>query len=459
MKRRLDTPLNLDYTGRMQRWKIPASLLFWLGLLLAACKAPTPPPSPTPWPTATPTRAAAAATAVTPAAATATATSTPAPTPTLPATVLTVWENLSQVQSEALAADVAAFEAEFPNYQVTVEQYTGAQNFMAPLLAGETQFDVTLASPVLLSSLWTAQQLAPMSDFFSAAFMDQFASITLVGASRDDQAWGLPDTAGFHLLLFYNRDLVDRPPASTEELQELGLDLTGPNRWGLAVNSYDPLWLVPWLTAYGGWLTGLDGEPALNTEAMVEALTLFAGWHNGQERIAPVATYEEVRGHFLAGRAAMMIDGEWAITELAQADNINWAAALLPGVGSAADSQPAAPLVLARYWAISRNVTGNRALAAAEFVEFMTRPERQLAWTRRFGLLPTHRAALDDPSIISNPALRTSVEQLRAGRAAPLGTRTNFLLNAMREPLQGVIEGRLTPVQAAEAMQQLTLEK
>lgn len=457
MKRRLDTPFNLDYTGRMQRWIMPIFLLFWPGLLLAACKAPTPPPSPTPWPTATPTRAAAAV--VTPATATATATRTPAPTPTLPVTALAVWENLSEAQSEALAADVAAFEAEFPHYQVTVEQYTGAENFMAPLLAGETQFDLVLASPVLLSSLWFGQQLAPMSDFFSAAFMDQFASITLDGASRENQVWGLPDTAGFHLLLFYNQDLVDRPPASTDELQELGLELTGPNRWGLAVNSYDPLWLVPWLTAYGGWLTGPDGEPALDTEAMVEALSLFAGWHNGQEPIAPAATYEEARGHFLAGRAAMLIDGEWAITELAQAGNINWAVARLPGVGGAADSRPAAPLVLGRFWAIGRNTTGDRALAAAEFVEFMTRPERQLAWTRRFGLLPTQRAALDDPSIIGNPTLRTSVEQFRAGRAAPLGTRTNFLLNAMREPLQGLIEGRLTPAQAAEAMQQLTLEK
>lgn len=456
MKLQLDTPPNLDYTGRMQRRIIPICLLFWLGLLLAACKVPTPPPSPTPWPSASPTRAAAA---VTRTAATATATRTPAPTPTLPVTMLTVWENLSEAQSEALAADVAAFEAEFPHYRVTLEQYTGPENFMAPLLAGETQFDITLASPVLLSSLWSGQQLAPMSDFFSAAFMDQFASIAVAGASRDNQVWGLPDTAGFHLLLFYNRDLVDRPPSSTEELQELGLELTGSNRWGLVVNSYDPLWLVPWLTASGGWLTNPDGEPALNTEAMVEALTLFAGWHSGPERIAPAATYQEARGHFLAGRAAMMIDGEWAITELAQTDRINWAVALLPGLGRPAESQPAAPLVLARYWAISRSATGNRALAAAEFIEFMTRPERQLAWTRRFGLLPTHRAALDDPSIISNPALRTSVEQLRAGRAASLGTRTNALLNAMREPLQEVIEGRLTPAQAAEAMQQLSLEK
>lgn len=428
-------------------------LVFLLALGLAACKVPTPPPSPTPWPTATstpPEQAAATPTAP----ATATATSTPAPTPTRPVTALAVWENLPAAQAELLAEDVAAFQEAFPHYKVTVQHYTSPENFMAPLLAGETSFDVVLASPVLLGSLYAGQQIAPMSDFFSPAFMDEFASITLAGAVREDQVWGLADTAGFHLLLFYNQELVDRPPASTEELLELGQSLTGSDQWGLAVNSYDPLWLVPWLGPNGGWLTDEAGVPTLNTPAMEAALALFAGWQSDPNRIAPVATYEDARAEFLAGRVAMMIDGEWAITELAQTDKINWSVAPLPGLGQAADSQPAAPLVLARYWAVSRAAKGNQALAAAEFLEFITRPERQLTWTRRFGLLPTRRAALDDPFIIGNPPLRTSVEQLQAGRTVPLGTNSNALLNAMRQPLQDVIAGRLAPLQAAEAMQQ-----
>ncbi len=336
---------------------------------------------------------------------------------------------------------------------------------MTPLMAGEIDFDVVLASPVLLGSLWATQKIAPMSDFFSPSFIDGFAEVTLQGATQTGQRWGIPDTAGFHLLLFYNRDLIDTPPANTAELWELAqssLGGQGSVRWGLGVNSYEPLWLVPWLSPYGGWLTSDDGQPTLNTPAMESALDQHLSWlgrstsqPSNSEAIAPIATYEEARAQFLAGDMAMMIDGEWAIVELAQTEAIDWGVAPLPKVSLDEEDQPAVPLVLARYWGISRLVTGNQALATADFVEFITRPERQLAWTTLFGLLPTRRQALTAPLINDDPALRVSAQQMQAGRMIPLGTNANTLLNAMREPLRQAIDGELTPAGAAEMMEQV----
>ncbi len=332
---------------------------------------------------------------------------------------------------------------------------------MTPLMAGETQFDVVLVSPALLGSLWAAEQIAPLSDFFAPNFIDSFASVTLQGASWDGEVWGLSDTAGFHLLLFYNRDLVDAPPADTEQLVKLAERL-GQRGQGqekdsfpiLGVNSYDPLWAVPWLSAYGGWLTNEAGRPTLSTPAMQEALALFVAWHDSAKGIAPVASYDEVRSQFLTGNLAMVIDGDWAIGELTRAAKIDWGVAPLPDVVIPNEgSQPAAPLVLARYWAVSRSTSGDRALAAASFLEYVTRPERQLDWATRFGLLPTRREALDDPLIVNDPTLRTSAEQMLAGRTVPLGVNADALLNAMREPLRQALDGQVTPEQAAEMMQ------
>jgi ABC-type glycerol-3-phosphate transport system substrate-binding protein len=186
---------------------------------------------------------------------------------------------------------------------------------------------------------------------------------------------------------------------------------------------------------------------------MQKALALYLKWQDRSEGIAPVATYDEVRAQFLAGNLAMVIDGEWSIGELARAADINWGVAPLPSVIEEGESQPAAPLVLARYWAVSRSASGDHALAAATFLEFVTRPERQLDRAVRFGLLPTRREALDDPIIVNDSALRLSVEQMLAGRTVPLGTNADALLNAMREPLRQALEGKLTPEQAAEMMQ------
>ncbi|GAB4437330.1 MAG: hypothetical protein Kow0031_19160 [Anaerolineae bacterium] len=438
-------------------------LLIVPALLLAGCTPPTPPPSPTPWASATPVAAGTTAPPSPTAIPTVTATATPTPPPTnTPAPLLptatpdkvaiTVWENLPPGQSSQLAADVEAFQAQFPRFQVTLRQYDSPESFMTPLMAGQQSFDVVLASPGLLNSLHAAGQIAPMADFFPPSFLDGFSAVPLSGAAADDQTWGLPQTAGFHLMLYYNKALVDTPPATTSELLEMGQASAGedgPPTLGL--NALDPLWLVPWLAANGGWLADDSGTPALDSPAMVAALQLHQGWLSS---IAPALTYQEMMEQFSSGKLAMMINGDWATGELAASRDVDWGVALLPGLNQGDDVTPAAPLVLAKYWAISQTATQERALASATFLEFITQPERQLAWAAKFGLLPTRRPALDDPLITTDAIRRISAAQMRAGQTLPLGINPNQLLDAMRDPLAQLLAGSLTPEQAAKQMQQ-----
>ncbi len=422
-------------------------LIFTFLLLIVGCTStpasPTAGPSPATPTTVTPSPSPPRLRAVT------RPSPTPSPSPVLtPAvTEITVWESLPPPQAELLADDVAAFVEEFPAYRVDLRHYESQADLMTA--ADRAAFDVVLAGPPSLEALWSAGQIAPMTDFFPPSFIDGFAAPTLVGATADEALWGLPDTTGFHLLLFYNRRLVDTPPADSAELFALAENLTGQGRWGLGLNSYDPLWLLPWLTPYGGWLTNETGQPAPDAPALEAALRLHQSWHTGAAAIAPVATYDEVRREFIDGNIGMVIDGEWAIGELSQVADLDWGVALLPRPADADNDQPAAPLILGRYWAISRTATGNRASAATTFVEALTRPERQLTWTDRFGLLPTRRSALNDPLIVNNPRLRPSAAQMLAGRALPLSLDATPLLDAMRDPLRRLVDGELTPTAAA----------
>lgn len=433
----------------MTRLNVQPCLVYILCLLglLSGCTPPPPPALPTPAATALP---AAGPTQTAPRP-----TRTPTPTRTpAPAAGIRVWHNLPEAQAGMLARDIAAFQKEFPRYRVALRRFNTPESFMPAFLAGNADFDLVLAPPVLLGSLWAGNHLAPMSDFFPPSFLDAFTAVALNGARHDGQLWGLPDTAGFHLLLFYNRDLVDAPPADTAAMAELARTFTAPNRQGLALNSYDPLWLVPWLAANGGWLAGPDGRPTLDTPAMVGALALYRDWHNPTGGITTVAGYQDMRQQFLQGKVAMIIDGEWAITELSRPGGLNWGVAPLPQLSRPGNAQPAAPLVLARYWAVSRRVSGNQAQAAAAFLEYITRPDRQLAWTDRFGLLPSRRDALNSPAIANTPALRVSAGQMQAGQAIPLGVNANTILDAMRDPLKELLAGKVSPQQAARMMQE-----
>jgi maltose-binding protein MalE len=353
---------------------------------------------------------------------------------------------LPSKQAEQLALDAAAFEAEFANYRINLQHYSAPEKFLADVVSSQTKFDVVLASPELLGSLWLAGRIMPMSDLFPASFLDSFAAVTLPGATATDQLWGLPETAGFHLMLFYNKALVDTPPATVTEMEMLAGELATDDSPGLIMNTYEPLWLVPWLTASGGWLVDADGQPAIETAAMEQALALYASWFPGT---APIVSYDEALQKFMSGDAAMLISGDWTIAQLASARELDWGVAVLPDAGES----PAVPLVLSSYWAVSGGTNQDRALAVAAFLEFLSRPERQLAWTTEFGTLPTRREALDDPVVVSDVVRRTSAAQMRAGRMLPLGVSPNLVLDAMRQPLQQVIDGTLTPVDGAAQIQ------
>jgi ABC-type glycerol-3-phosphate transport system substrate-binding protein len=375
----------------------------------------------------------------------------PTATPTPAPVSLVLWENLPPDQAAALTADVRTFEAAQPNATLHVQHYDDPQT-LSDAIAGETvEFHLALGNASLASTLYAQEILEPLDDSFSNQFLESFAQAALTGATRDGHLWGLPDTAGLHLLLFYNRDLVAVPPANTKELYTMAESFTDDERWGLAMNSYDPLWVVPWTWAYGGWLTDGKGNPELNTPPMIKALTLYLSWHGRLTGVAPVATYAEARELFTSGQVAMLIDGDWAIGELSQSKGLDWGVAPLPEVGET--EQPAAPLVVGRYWLMRSSLSVSEHGAAKDFLSFITDPERQLDWAAQFEVLPTRLEALKDPAIQSDPSLRVSAQQMQAGRGLLLGVDANQIFDAMREPLRAVLEGDMVPEEAARAMQ------
>ncbi|GAB4529861.1 MAG: hypothetical protein Kow0063_07370 [Anaerolineae bacterium] len=423
--------------------RLPAWLTLLLPLTLA-CALITPTPAPQPSSTPRLTRQPPPTPTSSPSP-----TDTPTPTPVR----LVVWENLPPAQSQTLAAELSSFVTSLPAVSIDVQHYENTQTLIRAILDDTVEFHLALGDASLASALQAQAMLEPLDEELSREFLESFASPALTGATRDGHLWGLPDTAGLHLLLFYNRDLMAAPPQDTQALYSVAESFTGEGRWGLALNSYEPLWVVPWLWAYGGWLTDSEGRPTLDSPPMVRALTLYLSWQGRLTGVAPVVTYLEARELFTSGQAAMLIDGEWAIDELGQAEEgVNWGVAPLPAVGET--GQPAAPLIVGRYWLMKAGLSEGERKAAADFLTFVTAPGRQLAWTARFGTLPTRLEALRDPAILNDPNLQVSAQQMQAGRGLLLGVDPNRLLDAMREPLRAVLDGDVTPEDAARSMQE-----
>jgi arabinogalactan oligomer/maltooligosaccharide transport system substrate-binding protein len=229
-------------------------------------------------------------------------------------------------------------------------------------------------------------------------------------------------------------------------------ELTGGERYGLAMNYRDPLWLVPWLSGFGGWLVDEEGQPTLDTAAMVEALHFLHELKFEHGVLPPKAGYDLADGLFREGKAAMLVNGHWALAGYREMEDLKWGVAPLPMVTETGLAP--APLVAGQYFVIGSDVSGQELETARSLVEYMTASQRQLEWMRQFDTLPTNKKALEDESIHGDPSQQVSVAQMLAGRGASLGSNPTMLLEAMREPLAAVMDGQITPTEAAREMQQ-----
>jgi arabinogalactan oligomer/maltooligosaccharide transport system substrate-binding protein len=365
---------------------------------------------------------------------------------------LELWEGFDPAQGEWLKREIAAFQEANPSITVEVLHYTSGDELIERVRRGGAEFNLAIGHAALVESLWAEGLIRPVGDVFERGFLNGFAQPSVEGVSRGEEIWGVPFSAGLHLLLYYNKDLVEEPPQDTATLIQMAQELTSGERYGLAMNYRDPLWLVPWLSGFEGWLVDEDGQPTLDTAAMVEALRFLHDLKFEYGVLPPEADYDLADRLFREGKAALLVNGHWALAGYRETEDLEWGVAPLPTVTETGLAP--SPLVMGQYVVIRSDVSEQKLETVRLLVEYMASSQRQLEWMRQFATLPTNKTALDDESIHSDILWQVSVAQLLAGRGASLGSNPTMLLEAMREPLEAVMANQMTPTEAARQMQE-----
>jgi arabinogalactan oligomer/maltooligosaccharide transport system substrate-binding protein len=372
--------------------------------------------------------------------------------PTTEPSPLALWEGFDPAQKEWLKEEIAAFQKTAPQITVEILHYASGEELIERVRDGEAEFDLAVGHAALVELLRAEGLIRPVGDVSEGGFLDEFAQPSLEGVSRGEEIWGVPFSAGLHLLFYYNKELVEESPQDTATLIAMAQELTDGERYGLAMNYRDPLWLVPWLSGFGGWLTDEDGQPTLDTAAMVEALRFLHDLKFEYGVLPPEADYDLADGLFREGKAALLVNGHWALAGYRGMENLEWGVAPLPTVTETGLTP--SPLVMGQYLVIGSDASEQKLEAVRLLVEYMASSQRQLEWMRQFDTLPTNKAALDDKSIHSDILWQVSVAQMLAGRWASLGSNPTTLLEAMREPLEAVMANQMTPTDAAQQMQE-----
>lgn len=256
--------------------------------------------------------------------------------------------------------------------------------------------------------------LAPLDDYGVTA--DGFAQGITDATSYEGKLYGLAPVVNT-IALFYNTEILEaaniEPPTTWDELRNAAKALTKGDQYGMAFNAnatYEGSWqFLPPMWTNGG------EEDNLTSPEVAEALQLWVDLVESGSASKSVInwTQGDVKDQFVAGKAAMMVNGPWNIPSLNETPEVKWDVVQFPV--NEVGQTPIAPLG-GEAWTVP--VTGNEASQkkAAEFVECLNSDENQLAWAKARFTVPT-KTALSDQYVAEVPSMKAFTEQVANARA------------------------------------------
>jgi multiple sugar transport system substrate-binding protein len=252
--------------------------------------------------------------------------------------------------------------------------------------SSKTLPDVLMLDNPDLQQIAETGALSPLSDYDIST--DGYAKGVLQAGTYEDKVYGLAPTVNT-IALFYNKKVLSEagvtPPKTWDELQSAAAKLTEGDQYGFAVDAnatYEGTWqFLPFMWSNGG------DEKDIATPETEEALSLWKGLVDDGSMSKSVVnwTQADVNDQFMAGKAAMMINGPWQIPGLKES-KVDYGIAQIP-VQSASD-KAVAPLG-GEVWTVPNTGDKAKQAVAAKIVDCMNSDANQLAMAKLRYTIPS----------------------------------------------------------------------
>ncbi|MEU6609957.1 sugar ABC transporter substrate-binding protein [Streptomyces shenzhenensis] len=260
------------------------------------------------------------------------------------------------------------------------------------------------------------------------------------------------------LALFYNKDVLDEAglpvPTTWAELGETAKKLTQGKRYGVALSAGGAEDGVFQFTPFM-WSNGGD-ETRLDSPQVVAALDYWKSLlKDGSLSKSTVSwTQADVNDQFMAGNAAMMINGPWQVETLNTKKSLHWGIARIP-VPKAGDASvgPLGGAVLT----VPNTGDEQRERTAARIVACLSGEREQLTYALNSWMVPANEkaAAVWRKRVPELDALADQVAAARS-RTAKLGAGWSSVSLALQSAFQSALTGQSSQAALTRAQQRAT---
>jgi len=283
---------------------------------------------------------------------------------------------------------------------------------------------------------WSQNGLLDPLSYPSSLPPTAFLDSTTDALRFEGQLWAMP-LAFKSLALYYNKSLVQQPPADFAGLFEAG----GKAEIPLVYEAGNFYHHAAFFHAFGARIFDADGEIHVNTPQAAESFALV-GKLVGDGIVPPEADGALVSNLFNSGKAAFAINGPWFLGEIRP--EVDFGIAPLPTVAGGGPLQPF--LTVEALYLAAQHTASPAALATV--IEAIGGLEGSLVRAQVGRQCVSLKAAVADPSIANDPVLGAFAAQ--GGQAVAIPNRSE--MSAVWEPLGGALRRILRGIDVEDSL-------
>ncbi len=388
------------------------------------------------------------------------------------ADTLTIWHSWGGAELRTLKSLIADFERKHPGIDVValqiphdtlLDKYTrsSAANGGPDILIGDNDWSGKLSQAGLVVPIFDEQattatatsssaSVAPAADpdaspLFPLSDEARFAPETLAALRVGHEIYAWPESVET-LVLYYNKAWVPRPPATMTALRTMAAGLHIPDGYALAFNT-DFYYFAGYFFGGGGQIFAPDGKLDVDTPAGVDMLGWLAGLTTAPG-VLGTHDYGKADSLYKEGKAAMIVNGPWALADYQKALGPDLGIAPLPRLSG---DRPPRPWIGVKCLMVNSDIDARHLQLARSFLAFIDEPSTQRELSMGCGHIP----AVLGVKVPADSPLAVFERQARTGTPKSADPHLALVWDPMNRAIQETLSRRYPPAVALARTQKL----
>lgn len=269
--------------------------------------------------------------------------------------------------------------------------------------------------------------ILPLDEIVDTETLDLYIPSCLRALKNGGRLYGLP--LSFEtLILYYNKNLVSKPPSTTDELIAMARGLSDPaqGRYGLVYERGNFYFHVMWLHGFGGRVFDDSGAFDVRSPAMIRSIEFARDLARTEHIIPDTVDWNVEMGLFNSGRAGFLISGPWAYGSI-DLEKVPIGIAEMPRV-STTGLYPS-PFLGVKGFYINARTAHPR--ASVEAVEHLTSAFSGCLMNVLAGYLPANRFAYEFNALAAHPITMKFEEHVDSTVLMPSNREMGYVWQVM----------------------------